>query len=408
MTSVAARRAPIPAEQLPLGLRIRTYALLMAAEFLYGWSWSTVDTLRPQLRASVDASLPQIGALYSVQAVGALIGAIFLGQLGDRLGRRNVLCGVLVAGGAVLVAGAFIDDYAILLVQRFMLGLALGGVQPLVSSCYLGLFPARVRGKLASGTNAVFTLGVMTLGAALGSVGGDWRTLLWLGGGASLVLAPVLLCASRDDRDIASYGHVATTAILARAPLPELITPALRRLTLTVALMAGCNYFATQAFQGWTSTFLATDRGLAVGAVGSVLAWQAAGSLIGGFFWGWSGDRFGRRHNVVGYLAAAGLIAVYVLGLDHTPAFEAAGFAIGFGLAASVIWAPWVAELFPDRLRATALSIFNWGRIVSLFAPLTTGAVAEQWSLAVAMLLAIPALLLVIVLWRTLPETARL
>ena len=396
----------VRAEDVPLAKRVRTYLLLMAAEFLYGWSWSTVDTLRPQLRAAVGASLPQIGALYSAQAVGALIGAIYLGQLGDRLGRRNVLCGVLAASGIVLIAGVHIADYPLLMAQRFALGLALGGVQPLVSSGYLGLFAPRVRGKLASGTNAVFTLGVLMLSVALGWAGADWRALLWIAGAAALGLAPLLYVASCDDRDITSYGHVATGEV-ARAPLPALFAPALRRLTLIVALMAGCNYFATQAFQGWTSTFLASDRGLPTATVGTVLAWQAAGSLIGGFFWGWSGDRFGRRINFVGYLTAAVLIVAYVLVLGRTPAFQATGFAIGFCLAASVIWAPWVAELFPNRLRATALSIFNWGRIVSLFAPLATGAVAEALSLSVAMLLAVPALLLVAVLWRMLPETAR-
>ena len=201
--------------------------------------------------------------------------------------------------------------------------------------------------------------------------------------------------------------RVAAPVADARAPLPALFAPALRRLTLIVALMAGCNYFATQAFQGWTSTFLADGHKLSTATVGGVLAWQAAGSLLGGFFWGWSGDRFGRRSNVVGYLAAALLVAVYVLAVDGESGFRVTGFLIGFGLAASVIWAPWVAELFPDRLRATALSIFNWGRIVSLFAPLATGAVAQAASLPVAMLLAVPALLIVVALWRALPETAR-
>ena len=80
---------------------------------------------------------------------------------------------------------------------------------------------------------------------------------------------------------------------------------------------------------------------------------------------------------------------------------------VGFGLSASVIWAPGVAELFPHRLRATALSVFNWGRIVSLIAPLATGAIAERWSLSVAMILAVPAPVVDIVLWRSQPETVR-
>ncbi len=140
-----------------------TFVLLLGAEFLYGWSWSTVDVLRPQLRASVGATLSEVGALYSVQAFGALLGAITLGQLGDRLGRRNVLSAILAIFGALLITGAFIESYPLLLAQRMALGFFMGGAQPLVSSIYLGLFPAHLRGKLASGVNAVFTLSVVAL-----------------------------------------------------------------------------------------------------------------------------------------------------------------------------------------------------------------------------------------------------
>lgn len=401
----------IPAERLTLFKRSTTFALLLGAEFLYGWSWSTVDVLRPQLRASVEVSLSQVGALYSVQAFGALIGAIVFGQLGDRLGRRNVLSAILAAFGLCLITGAYINDYGLLIAQRLALGVFLGGVQPLVSSIYLGLFPLHVRGKLASGVNGVFTLSVVGLGMALGWLqsDSDWRQLLWAGGLAAIVLSPLLQLFAVDDRGVLSIGHAAEEVGPAAtvSPLRALFGMELRRLTIIIAVMAGCNYFATQAFQGWTSTYLSADRAIDTTAVGRILAWQAAGSLIGGFFWGWFGDRFGRRSASIGYIVGLTLIIYYVLLAQGDTSFRVAGFLIGTGLAASVIWAPWVAELFPDQLRATALSIFNWGRIVSLFAPLTTGAVAERYSLSIAMLLAVPALVTVVLLWRRLPETIR-
>lgn len=397
------------AELLPLRERVATFAVLACAEFLYGWSWSTVDTLRPQLRASVDASLTGIGALYSVQALGALIGAVALGQLGDRIGRRNVLAGVMVIAGTLLIASAWISSYPLLLANRFGLGMALGGVQPLVSSGYLGLFAPHLRGRLASVVGAVFTLGVLSLGAGLHAIGAasDWRLLLWLGGSAAVIVAPLLIAVMRDDRTVVSFGLARENAEpkAGRAPLRALFDPPLARLTLIVAVMAGCNYFATQAFQGWTSTLLSSERGFPTDTVGSILAWQAGGSLIGGFAWGWFGDRFGRRANAVGYLVGAALVVPYILLVRDESSFHFVGFSIGFALSASIVWTPWVAELFPDRLRATALSIFNWGRVVSLFAPLATGAVAQATSIAVAMLLTVPALLIVVGLWRRLPET---
>ena len=49
--------------------------LLMIFEFFYGWSWNTVDVLRPQIREALDLSLTQAGSMYTAQSLGALIGA---------------------------------------------------------------------------------------------------------------------------------------------------------------------------------------------------------------------------------------------------------------------------------------------------------------------------------------------
>ncbi len=74
-------------------------------------------------------------------------------------------------------------------------------------------------------------------------------------------------------------------------------------------------------------------------------------------------------------------------------------------VAASVIWGPWIAELYPPHLRSTAASIFNWGRIISFFAPLITGGVAERFGLGWAMGLAAIALGMATAVWLLLPET---
>ena len=70
-----------------------------------------------------------------------------------------------------------------------------------------------------------------------------------------------------------------------------------------------------------------------------------------------------------------------------------------------MIWGPWLAEMYPAHLRSTAASIFNWGRIISLFSPPITAAVATSYGLAAAMALAAVSFTLAALVWRTLPET---
>jgi nitrate/nitrite transporter NarK len=76
-------------------------------------------------------------------------------------------------------------------------------------------------------------------------------------------------------------------------------------------------------------------------------------------------------------------------------------------LSASAIWGPWLSELYPPHLRSTAASIYNWGRVISMMAPLITAPMAEVLGLAPVMCLASVSFLLAAVIWFRLPETVK-
>jgi len=57
------------------------------------------------LRDEFHLSLAQAGSLYSVQAIGGICGAIILGQVADRVGRRNTLVIAMMGYGSLLVSG---------------------------------------------------------------------------------------------------------------------------------------------------------------------------------------------------------------------------------------------------------------------------------------------------------------
>jgi dipeptide/tripeptide permease len=64
-----------------------------------------------------------------------------------------------------------------------------------------------------------------------------------------------------------------------------------------------------------------------------------------------------------------------------------------------------MSELYPARVRSSAMSIFNWGRIVSMTAPLVTGEIAASFGLQAAMSLAVVGFGLGAIVWFALPET---
>jgi MFS family permease len=384
---------------LPLWRRLVGFSFLLLAEFFYSWAWNTVDVLRPLLRASLGLTLTQAGSAYSAQSAGALIGALSIGQLADRLGKRNMLVVVMAGYGLMLLAGTLVSTYTGLLSERFVLGLFLGGSFPVVVGTYVELFRPAVRGKLASAINATFSLSVITLGFAFGHLGThDWHMLLWAGGLPPVVLAGLAYLA-------VPRSELAARSAPGKLPIAELFTPALRRQTLLLASMTGLNFFAYQAFSGWLTTYLLTVRHLPAAGVGRLLAAQFAGNILGGFFWGSVGDRFGRRSGAIGFFVTAAAIIAYLTLPGNQGLLSTLGGLYGFTLSASVIWGPWLAELYPPHLKSTASSIFNWGRLVSFFSPLITGMLAERFGLQAGMLVSSVVFVIAACIWLSLPET---
>ena len=399
----------IRAEDIPLGRRSLAFVLLMIFEFFYGWSWNTVDVLRPQIREALGLTLTEAGSAYTAQSLGALIGAVVFGAMADRIGRRPILFVIVLGTAVAAAAGAYVESYVGLMSQRFVLGLFLGANFPVLIATYMGLFSSRVRGKLASIGQGTYNLSVIALGMAYGQFAerNDWHVLLLLGSVPAVVLSPLILLLIPDDRKMIAFGANPSESHGGTMPLLELFSPALRRTTGMLFMLVALNFFAYQAFAGWTTTFLKEDRGLDSAAIGTIVSIQFAGALIGGFFWGWFSDRFGRRPAGAGFAVGAIAALAYITVANSPTTLAIAGFAWGFAITASVAWAPWISELYPARVRSSAMSIFNWGRIVSMTAPLVTGQMAAVYGLQAAMLLAVLGFGLGTLVWFALPETVR-
>lgn len=190
-----------------------------------------------------------------------------------------------------------------------------------------------------------------------------------------------------------------------KLPVAELFTPGLRKQTLLLASMTGLNFFAYQAFSGWLTTYLLAVRHLVPADVGGLVAAQFAGNIMGGFFWGWASDRYGRRVGALGFFVAAAAITAYLTVPGAKWSLLVVGIIYGFALSASVIWGPWLAELYPPHLKSTASSIFNWGRLVSFFSPIITGLLAEHFGLVTGMLVSSLVFAIAACIWLSLPET---
>ncbi len=397
---------PPRAEEIPLRRRLLAFGFIAVCYAFYSYAWNTVDVLRPYIRAAAGLSLQQAGLLYTCQSLGALLGALVIGQLADRFGKRLLLFCVTLGYGSALLAGVWAHGFGALAAQRLVLGVFLGGVYSVCVGLYVGLFDRHVRGRLASVVSASYTLGFIAQGWLAGLLlERDWTLLLWLGGVPPVLLALLTFWLVPDDRRYAPHGGVPLAAPGARLPIVELFQPQWRRRTLMLTALSALSFFGYQAFAGWVTTYLKDVRHFDGSAIGALVAWQGIGGLAGAFLWGWVADRFGRRASAIGFVLAGAMIVAYLRAPDSLPLLKALGFAYGVMISAGVAWGVYFAELYPAHLRSTAASIFHWGRILSFFAPAVTVAVADVTGLTTGMMLAAALYLLAAGIWLALPET---
>lgn len=408
MASMAQPAGAFRAEDLSTARRLAALGFLLLGYFFYAWAWNTVDILRPYIRDSVGMTLAQSGWLYSIQSSGALVGAVVMGQVADRIGRRNALVLTMIGYGVCLLSGILITSFWQLAVERAAMGFFMGSMFPIVVGLYSGLFPSEQRGLVAGAVMGIYNIAVATLSFASGKLiaaGFPWQTMLYVGV-VPLVAAMFAARVVPDDRRMIAWGSTPGMRQVAdRLPIAELFAPGVRRQTIMLATMTGLNFFAYQAFTGWASTYLKDVRGIAPDLIGTVLAFQFIASALGGFAWGWISDRVGRRMAAFGFVAAAGIIPLYLFAPVSETLFIALGFAYGFMLSCSTVWGPWLSELYPPHLRSTAASIFNWGRVISIMAPPITAALVPVWGMAPVMLLGCAAFLLAAVIWLMQRET---
>jgi putative MFS transporter len=96
--------------------------------------------------------------------LGMFFGAVCMGLVADRMGRRPAFLINLAVYSLFTLAGSFSPNAIVLIVTRFMAGVGIGAQMPLSDAYLSELLPARVRGKLISAAYTIGFCGVPAIG----------------------------------------------------------------------------------------------------------------------------------------------------------------------------------------------------------------------------------------------------
>lgn len=179
------------------GLQIRVVALCCAIGALNGFDGQVIGFLAPSIADTLKMDVKSFGPLFAAGFLGLMLGAMAMGPLGDRFGRRPALLASTLVFGVLAGLTGFVHTFGELTLLRFLTGLGLGGALPNVAALATEYVPRRLQRIPASLIGAAIPAGAMCAGL-LASVllpAFGWRSLFYLGGIMPIALAAVLIFA---------------------------------------------------------------------------------------------------------------------------------------------------------------------------------------------------------------------
>lgn len=428
--------------------------------FLFGFDMSSMNSAINGIRPSFELSSLQTGLITSIALIGATVGAWFAGDVSGRIGRTKVmgLAGALMLIGSVVTLLA--DGFWMMAVFRVCTGLGIGAASAVAPAYVSEVSPPRIRGTMGT-----FWQMAIVLGQFFGLVSGylftraagsetaqllglqAWRWMFAVVAVIAVIYVAASLLLPQSPPDAVRLGdHESARRFIERTGDDdaearfrgireqlegETSQPSLGdlrgdRLGLQGIVWAGILLAAFQQLVGinvvkmysntiWQSVGVPTESSFMVSMLTaglSILATVVAILIM---------DRVGRRPMLItgGAFMVVSMLALVVAFAqgggpeDALPLPAAVAALIGmnvFAIAFGITWGPvmWLmlGELFDSALRTVAVAVctavnwlMNW--LITLTFPILAGV---SLSLAYG-LYTLFAVLAVVFVWRSLPET---
>jgi len=401
-------------EAQPLrGYHFVVFGLCVFALMLDGFDAQTMGYVAPALKAQLHLAPADLGRIFSASLAGMLIGAISLGMLADRFGRRPVLVGALMWCGVLISLTATVHTVPWLLTLRLLTGIGLGTLMPTLLALTSEYCPTRSRATVVMFVSTGFIIGATIGGliaAALIPRFGPAAVFL-CGGLASMVCALVLwswlpeslqFLARSDAPPVEKIGRILSrfglsgshaNALANRGPQTRqdkalshwstLFRGNLRTVTFLLWLVNFANLLDLYFLSNWLPTLLKSDGlPLAIAIAGSTAL--QSGGLPGSILLGVLARRF-RIERVllgnflVGSVAIASIGATVHMGKPFlfTAIFVAGLCVVGGQSAINAL----CAHCYTPAIRSTGMGWASGvGRLGSVAGPLIGGLmVAVHW-----------------------------
>ncbi|RAS79042.1 sugar porter family MFS transporter [Priestia endophytica] len=420
---------------------------------LFGYDTGVINGALPYMseKGQLDLNSVTQGLVTSALLFGAAFGAIFGGRLSDHHGRRTNILYLAVLFFISTLGCTFAPNATVMIISRFVLGLAVGGASVTVPAYLAEVSPSERRGRIVTQNELMIVTGQLlafTFNAILGTTLGHnpevWRYMLPIAAVPAVILFFGMLKVPESPRWLVSKGRSqeALTVLekmrekkrakeevleietafkqeenMKKAKLKDLSVPWIRRL-----IFIGIGIGVVQQITGVNSimyygTEILKDSGFGTEAalVGNIA--NGVISVLATFVGIWLLGKVGRRPmlitGLIGTTSALLLIGILSLTLEGSPALPyvvltltVTFLAFQQGAVSPVTWLM-LSEIFPLRMRGMGMGITVFclwiaNFLVGLTFPILLAAIGLSTTFFVFVVLGIVAITFV---KKALPET---
>ena len=365
-----------------------------------GYDLSVVGIALPSIMKDLGVDPTQAGFMVSSALFGMAFGAIFLGTVADRIGRRKAMAICIALFSIFTAAAGLTRDPVTFSVFRFLAGVGIGGVMPNVVAHMTEYAPKKIRATLVTLMFSGYAVGGIVaaiLGKGLIETYG-WQSVFFAAGLPVLLIPfilkslpesmPFLLATGRHDelKAIAarlepSYRPTASDQLTVpaedkadSAPIKHLFMEGRGFSTVMFWLAFFTCLFMVYALSSWLTKLMA-GAGYSLGSALTFVLVLNVGAMIGAVGGGWLADRFHIKY-VLAAMYALAAVSITLLGYPMPTAalFLVVGLAGASTIGTQIVANAYTGQFYPMAVRSTGLGwALGIGRTGAILAPIVIG-----------------------------------
>jgi AAHS family 4-hydroxybenzoate transporter-like MFS transporter len=308
---------------------LSTLALLLAL-VSEGYDLQAANFAAPAIVKALGISKAEAGPLLSASLLGVLFGAVLIGPVGDRFGRKRLITGGCSAYGILSLLAAFATTLPQLICLRFLIGLGLGAVLPnalaLASELARPGREATAAGLIGIGITFGGVVAGLAAAALIPTLG--WQSVFVLGGLMPLVIVVALQLMLPESPAFIMRRRSPTLSWRLQGPAP-LFRGGRAGQTLAIWLIFVAVLMCVYLLSGWIPLLL-NQSGFSSRSAALIGAAYHAGGVVGGIVASLMLNR--RGWEVVAAFAGAACVTMVLLvwGANATIVLVAGVVAAGF------------------------------------------------------------------------------